>query len=82
MLEMEKPEGFTHLDEGHGAIRVTEGLYHCLRRHQVRYTMCGRSLLLCLLILKRVEQVFTPMLLVAVLHDSPQRLGPRHLPAE
>lgn len=44
--------------------------------------MCGCSLLLCLLILKRVEQVFTPMLLVAVLHDSPQSLGPWHLPAE
>lgn len=43
------------------------------------YAVRGGGLLLRLLVLKGVEQVFTPVLLVAVLHDGPQRLGPRHL---
>lgn len=48
----------------------------------MRDAVRGRGLLLRLLVLEGVEQVLTAVLLVAVLHDSPQRLGPRHLPGE
>lgn len=34
-----------------------------------------------LLVLEGVQQVLAPVLLVAVLHNGPQGLGPGHLPA-
>lgn len=39
----------------------------------------GHGRVLWHLVLKGVQQVLAPMLLVAVLHDGPQRLRPRHL---
>lgn len=81
MLEMENPGSSSHLDEGHGAVGVAEGLYHGLGGHQVGDAVRGRGLR-GLLVLEGVEQVLAPVLLVAVLHDGPQGLGPGHLPAE
>lgn len=82
MLEMEHPGGCSsHLDEGHGAVGVAEGLYHGLGGHQVGDAVRGRGLR-GLLVLEGVEQVLAPVLLVAVLHDGPQGLGPGHLPEE
>lgn len=80
MLEMAVLGGSSHLDEGHGAVGVAEGLYHGLGGHQVGDAVRGRGLR-GLLVLEGVEQVLTPVLLVAVLHDGPQGLGPGHLPA-
>lgn len=77
---MEEPGGCSHLDEGHGAVGVAEGLYHGLGGHQVGDAVRGRGLR-GLLVLEGVEQVLAPVLLVAVLHDGPQGLGPGHLPA-
>ena len=66
------------LNERDGAIRIAEGLDHGLGRYQMRYTVCRRGRL-CLLILKGIQQVLAPMLLVAVLHNSAEGLSPGDL---
>lgn len=74
-----------YLDERHCSVRVVDGLYHCLRGHKVGDALCSGQVVLgvgCrgyLLIFKSVQQILAAVLLVAVLHNGPQRLRPGHL---
>lgn len=72
----------THLYKRDGSIRVTDCLNNCLWRHQVCDAVCGccsNLLRYDLLVFKRVEQVLSSMLLVAILNNCPQGLRPWHL---
>lgn len=76
----------TYLYERHGSVGVVDGLHHRLRGHQVGDALRRGQVVLRrgrgggdLLVLEGVQQVLTPMLLVAVLDDSPQCLSPGHL---
>lgn len=74
-----KPQSATHLNEGDCPVRITEGLHDSLRWHEMGYAVGSRGLGLCLLIFKSIQKVLPPVLLVAVLNDGPQSLGPGNL---
>ena len=75
-----------HLDEGDCAVGVVDRLHHGLRGDQVRDVALGGGHVVVLqgsrrhlVVLEGVQQVLTPVLAVAVLHNGAQCLRPRHL---
>lgn len=72
---------WAHLYERDCSIRITDRLHYGLWRHQVCNAVsgCCGNVLCGDLVLKGVEQVLSPMLLIAVFNDSPQGLRPWHL---
>lgn len=74
-----------YLDERDCSVRVVDGLYHGLWRHKVCDALRSGQVVLSggccgyLLVFKSVQQILTAVLLVAVLHNGPQRLSPWHL---
>lgn len=64
-----------YLDERNCSIRVVDSLNDGLWGHKVSDALCGGYLL----VFKSIQQILTAMLLVAVFHNGPQCLCPRHL---